>query len=133
MSVPNWAIALTIEIIILLVLMIVFLAFAWRISSGKKQKLVEKLQAQLHQQQNQLNTHQGQEKSADTQPSQTSQTSQTNTKASKTSKALEEEVELLKIQLAQARDNPFLQEKIDALTAENEDLQTQLQAYRAQD
>ena len=130
MSVPNWAIALTIEIIILLVLMIVFLAFAWRISSGKKQKLVEKLQAQLHQQQNQLNTHQGQEKSADTQPSQTSQTS---TKASKASKALEEEVELLKIQLAQARDNPFLQEKIDALTAENEDLQTQLQAYRAQD
>ena len=130
MSVPNWAIALTIEIIILLVLMIVFLAFAWRISSGKKQKLVEKLQAQLHQQQNQLNTHQGQEKSADTQPSQTSQPS---TKASKASKALEEEVELLKIQLAQARDNPFLQEKIDALTAENEDLQTQLQAYRAQD
>ena len=130
MSVPNWAIALTIEIIILLVLMIVFLAFAWRISSGKKQKLVEKLQAQLHQQQNQLNTHQGQEKSADTQPSQTSQTS---TQASKASKALEEEVELLKIQLAQARDNPFLQEKIDALTAENEDLQTQLQAYRAQD
>ena len=130
MSVPNWAIALTIEIIILLVLMIVFLAFAWRISSGKKQKLVEKLQAQLHQQQNQLNTHEGQEKSADTQPSQTSQTS---TQASKASKALEEEVELLKIQLAQARDNPFLQEKIDALTAENEDLQTQLQAYRAQD
>ena len=130
MSVPNWAIALTIEIIILLVLIIVFLAFAWRISSGKKQKLVEKLQAQLHQQQNQLNTHQGQEKSADTQPRQTSQPS---TKASKASKALEEEVELLKIQLAQARDNPFLQEKIDALTAENEDLQTQLQAYRAQD
>ena len=127
MSVPNWAIALTIEIIILLVLIIVFLAFAWRISSGKKQKLVEKLQAQLHQQQNQLNTHQGHEKSADTQPSQPS------TKASKASKALEEEVELLKIQLAQARDNPFLQEKIDALTAENEDLQTQLQAYRAQD
>jgi uncharacterized ion transporter superfamily protein YfcC len=126
-SVPNWAIALTIEIIILLVLITVFLAFAWRISSGKKQKMIEKLQAQLHQQQNQLKTHKGQEKPADAQPSQTS------TQASKASKALEEEIELLKIQLAQARENPFLQEKIDALTAENEDLQTQLQAYRAQD
>ncbi|MBT8439739.1 MAG: hypothetical protein KJO91_08430, partial [Gammaproteobacteria bacterium] len=44
--------------------------------------------------------------------------------------ALREEIETLKIQLEQARNNPFIQEKIDALTAENEDLQAELNALR---
>ena len=116
MSVPNWAFVLTIELIILLILAIVFLAIGWRLSCRKKQKLVDKLQIQINQQNNQIHSIEN---------------SQKNTEPENTSKDLQEEVELLKIQLQQARDNPFLQEKIDALTAENEDLQAQLSAYKA--
>jgi len=39
-------------------------------------------------------------------------------------------IEALKIELEQARNNPFMQEKIDALTAENQDLQAELDALR---
>ena len=113
MSVPTWAIALTIELIILLLLVVVFLAIGWRLSCRKKQKLVDKLQSQNYQQEN---TQSSPEK--------------TTKQPAKESNDLKEEVELLKIQLEQARDNPFLQEKIDALTAENEDLQAQLRALK---
>ena len=111
MPVPTWAIALTIELIILLLLVVVFLAIGWRISCRKKQKLVDILQSQINQQEN---TQSSPEK--------------TTKQPANASNDLKEEVELLKIQLEQARDNPFLQEKIDALTAENEDLQAQLRA-----
>ena len=138
MSVPSWAVVLTIELIILLILIIVFLAIGWRLSCRKKQKLVDKLQTQLSLQNKQIQALEDSPKSAkaesapasadqlDNQPGNQSDNQSDNLAGDQL-----EEVELLKIQLQQARDNPFLQEKIDALTAENEDLQAQLNAYKA--
>ncbi len=134
MSVPSWAVVLTIELIILLILIIVFLAIGWRLSCRKKQKLVDKLQTQLSLQNKQIQALEDSSKSAKAESAPASADQLDNQPGNQSDNLAGdqlEEVELLKIQLQQARDNPFLQEKIDALTAENEDLQAQLNAYKA--
>ena len=122
LELPSWIVYLGIELIILLIVVIVFLMVAWRRSAAKYRKLTMELAEQLKHKKRQLkDCKNGQS------------TPKPDNKANRPeadSKALTEEIEALKLQLEQARNNPFMQEKIDALTAENEDLQAELDALR---
>jgi len=119
---PSWIIYLGVELIILLIVVIVFLMAAWQRSSAKYRKLTTELAEQLKHHKRRLKDCKNtpQDNTAASRPNQ----------AEEDSNALREEVETLKIKLEQARNNPFMQEKIDALTAENEDLQAELDALR---
>jgi len=119
---PSWIIYLGVELIILLIVVIVFLMMAWQRSSAKYRKLTTELAEQLKQHKRRL-------KDCKNTPPDNTAAGRSN-QAEEDSNALREELESMKIQLEQARNNPFMQEKIDALTAENEDLQAELDALR---
>jgi len=119
---PSWIIYLGVELIILLIVVIVFLMMAWQRSSAKYRKLTTELAEQLKQHKRRL-------KDCKNIPPDNTVAGRSN-QAEEDSDALREELESMKIQLEQARNNPFMQEKIDALTAENEDLQAELDALR---
>lgn len=126
MQLPSWLVYLGAELIILLIVVIVFLMVAWQRSSEKNRKLTVELVEQLKDKKRKLNDCKNQSASSPNAAEQVVEQNQEELKA------CQEENELLKIQLEQARNNPFLQEKIDALTAENEDLQAELTAIRSQ-
>ncbi len=113
LELPSWMVYLGVELIILLIIVIVFLMVAWHRSSAKYRKLTAELAEQLKAKKRKLKD------CKDTTP-------ETNAEGT----ALQEQIEALKIELEQARNNPFMQEKIEALTAENEDLQAELDALR---
>lgn len=118
MQVPGWLVFLGIELIIVLLITIVVLIILWKRTCNKHKQRASKLIDELHQQKNAYKSLKDET---------------LNLKSESDSSELaacREQVEILQLQLEQARENPFLQEKIDALTAENEDLQSQLQAYR---
>jgi len=104
---------LGVELIILLIAVTVFLMVAWQRSSAKYRKLTAELTAQLKDNKRKLTNLK------DSTPG-----------TNADNNILREEIETLKTQLEQARNNPFMQEKIDALTAENEDLQAELDGLR---
>lgn len=113
LELPSWMVYLGVELIVLLIIVIVFLMVAWQRSSAKYRKLTTELAEQLKAKKRKLKD------CKDTVPDSTAD-----------SNTLKEEIKALKIELEQARNNPFLQEKIDALTAENQDLQAELDALR---
>jgi len=113
LELPSWMVYLGVELIILLIAVTVFLMVAWQRSSAKYRKLTAELAAQLKENKRKLKNLKD-------------STPDTNAD----NNILREEIETLKTQLEQARNNPFMQEKIDALTAENEDLQAELDGLR---
>lgn len=124
LELPSWMVYLGVELIILLIVVIVFLMVAWQRSSAKHHKLTRELAEQLKDKKRKLKDCEGG-------PPDDAAISKQG-QSSEESKALRDEIETLKIQLEQARNNPFMQEKIDALTAENEDLQAELDSFRNQ-
>jgi hypothetical protein len=122
LELPSWAVYLGIELFILLIVVIVILMVAWQRSSTKYRKLTTELAEQLKDRKRKLK---------DCKDGHSENVAASNqTSSEEDSNALREDIKTLKIQLEQARNNPFMQEKIDALTAENEDLQAELDALR---
>ena len=126
LELPSWMVYLGVELIILLIVVIVFLMVAWQRSSSKYRKLTLELAEQLKDAKRKLKER------GNSQQENPPPVNQQENRPGDENNDLREEIETLKIQLEQARNNPFMQEKIDALTAENEDLQAELEAYRNQ-
>jgi predicted nuclease with TOPRIM domain len=105
MNIEPWIFWLGIEIIIALLAVIIVLMIAWLRSSKRHRRDVQQLLEKIHH----LDALAAAKSAPDGHV-----------------KALEGEIESLKKQLEHERNNPFLQEKIDALMTENEDLQEQI-------
>jgi hypothetical protein len=124
LELPSWVVYLGVELLILLIVVIIFLMVAWQRSSAKHRRLAMELAGQLKENKRKLKDCQGGHADQDANSQKKQPEGDSN--------ALREEIEILKVQLEQARNNPFMQEKIDALTAENEDLQAELNSLRDQ-
>ena len=102
MQLPTWAFWLGIELIGVLLILIIWLMLSWQKSSRRHRLETGQLLEKLRQLESSSNN----------------------------STALEDchkQIQALHKQLQNERNNPFLQEKINALIAENEDLQEQLE------
>ena len=105
MTIEPWIFWLGIEIIVALLAVIIVLMMAWLKSGKRHRRDVQQLLEKIHY----LDAIAAAKSAPDGHV-----------------KALEEEMESLKKQLERERNNPFLQEKIDALITEHEDLQVQI-------
>ncbi len=105
MHIESWLFWLGLEIIFMLLAIIIFLMIAWFRSTRRHRHDTRQLLQKIHS----LST-----------------LSTQNSQPDKQLKACEAEIDNLKKQLEHERNNPFLKEKIDALIAENEDLQDEI-------
>ena len=101
MTIPTWLFWLLIELIVTILALLVWTLISWKRASRRQLQEIHRLQSP---QQNRSPATADDAELADCQ----------------------QQLRELQIQLEKERRNPFLQEKIDALTAENEDLQAEL-------
>ena len=147
MQLPSWLIWLSAEMIVMLVIISVWLMFAWQRSNAKlheqildlTDKLRQKSAAVRHSTNDQHKIHELQEQVKSLKIQIRSQTAtqeeppgRQNDGHEKQADELKQQIEALNKQLEFEKNNPFLQEKIDALLAENEDLQEEISNLRKQ-